>query len=62
MAYPSLSRPRSRNQKAQVPQPNDPGPMREAQAHLTRKLRERDLVMILKAGQDHTQRVLGSMA
>src|SRR3954463_11853067 len=43
MAHPSLSRSRPRNQQKQYHNRTIRGPMREAQAYLTKKLRERDL-------------------
>ena len=43
MAHPGLSRSRPRNEETQLPQPDRHGSMREAQACLTKKLRERDL-------------------
>ena len=43
MAHPGLSGPRSRNQETNYHNRTIHGSMREAQAYLTRKLRERDL-------------------
>src|SRR5436190_20292659 len=43
MAHPGLSGARSRNQQAQLPQPNDPRQYEGSPSYLTRKLRERDL-------------------
>jgi hypothetical protein len=43
MAHPGLSQSRSRNQQRKYHNRTIQGPMREPQAYLTRKLRERDL-------------------